>query len=435
LLGDPAAGEDVAHVALMNAYQALRSGRLPERVRPWLYRIAHNAAVDALLRRRELPQADLRAADEQETRDQPAVRGALLDALTALPDRQRRAYVLRELHGLRIAEIGFELSLSVPQVEQALFSARNRLAELLLFGERLSCEAARRLAGGPLDWAERKAVRSHARSCPSCRTALGRRATALGLLPALDWLRGLAAAAGGGGGDVAVAKVGAVAATATLVAGIPAAHDLTFQPRHVSAALVRKTPAHATHSTPRVARMLAVERASGSAPPVRRGEDRRGGSQGRGDSQEARLQPEGDRHERGSGERGRGPGETRGRTGDSIAETSTVPLNGPATVPGTETRTETSTDFGGSSGPPTGTEAQPTSTQTSFDNSGPGSSVLTDGGHDGSGSGGHDLTVLTSEGSGSHDGSGSSGGDSGSSSGELVEGGSSGSGDGSSGHH
>jgi hypothetical protein len=41
----------------------------------------------------------------------------------ALPDRQRRVYVLRELHGLRIDETAAELGLTAAQVEQSLFAA------------------------------------------------------------------------------------------------------------------------------------------------------------------------------------------------------------------------------------------------------------------------------------------------------------------------
>ena len=66
LLGDGAGGEDVAQMALLNAYQALRRGSTPEHVRPWLYRIAHNEAVAVLRRRHEvlaMPQEPAAAED------------------------------------------------------------------------------------------------------------------------------------------------------------------------------------------------------------------------------------------------------------------------------------------------------------------------------------------------------------------------------------
>ena len=197
LLGDAASGDDVAQSTLLKAYGALRDGRAPERVKPWLYRIAHNTAIDLVARRRELPSAEL---PEGATGSGEPVEssGALIAALASLPERQRRVYVLRELYGLRIDETAAELGLSPSQVEQSLFVARNRLAEHLVFGDRLNCLAVQRLVTGPLDADERRALKTHLRSCSACRTTVGLRGRALELLPvaSFDWLRGLFAGAG-----------------------------------------------------------------------------------------------------------------------------------------------------------------------------------------------------------------------------------------------
>ena len=101
LLGDGAAGDDVAQATMLKAYGALRDGRVPDRIKPWLYRIAHNVAIDLVIRRREWPTAEL---PERGSTDAAPIAGALVAALAALPERQRRVYVLRELHGLRIDE-------------------------------------------------------------------------------------------------------------------------------------------------------------------------------------------------------------------------------------------------------------------------------------------------------------------------------------------
>jgi RNA polymerase sigma factor (sigma-70 family) len=228
LLGDAASGDDVAQATLLKAYGALRDGRVPERVRPWLYRIAHNVAIDLVARRRDLPTSDL----PDRAREAPPYAGALVAALSWLPDRQRRVYVLREIHGLRIDETAREVGLTAQQVEQALFAARNRLAELLVFGERLSCVSVQRLASGPLDFDERRALKTHLRSCPACRSALGGRAKALTLIPLspLEWLRGLASI---GGAAPAAAKVGVAVATATIATGASAplaTHELRQRP-------------------------------------------------------------------------------------------------------------------------------------------------------------------------------------------------------------
>ncbi|HUZ82993.1 MAG TPA: sigma-70 family RNA polymerase sigma factor [Gaiellaceae bacterium] len=225
LLGDAASGDDVAQSALLKAYGAMREGRLPDRVKPWLFRIAHNSALDLVARRRELPTAELpeRSTGGGESLERS---GALVAALASLPERQRRVYVLRELHGLRIDETAAELGLTVGQVEQSLFAARNRLAEHLVFGDRLNCVAVQRLALGPLDGDERRALKTHLRSCPACRSTLGLRGRALELLPVLpfDWLRGLFGALATAGAPAA-AKVGAVVATASFAVGVPVALD------------------------------------------------------------------------------------------------------------------------------------------------------------------------------------------------------------------
>ena len=266
LLGDAASGDDVAQSALLKAYGALRDGRVPDRVKPWLYRIAHNAAIDLVVRRRELPSAEL--PEGSTGSGEPVERsGALVAALASLPERQRRVFVLRELHGLRIDETGAELGLSSSQVEQSLFAARNRLAEHLVFGDRLNCVAVQRLALGPLDGEERRALKTHLRSCSACRSTLGLRGRALSLLPvaSLDWLRGLVAGAATGGAPVA-AKVGAVVATAAFAAGVPAAVDqASHHPRPLALAVVARAPAP-HHSAP--ARSTKQMRVAASAVGV-----------------------------------------------------------------------------------------------------------------------------------------------------------------------
>jgi len=77
LLGDGAAGDDVAQATMLKAYGALRDGRVPDRMKPWLYRIAHNVAVDLVVRRREVPSAEL---PEQGASDAEPVAGALVAA-------------------------------------------------------------------------------------------------------------------------------------------------------------------------------------------------------------------------------------------------------------------------------------------------------------------------------------------------------------------
>jgi RNA polymerase sigma factor (sigma-70 family) len=223
ILRDPAAGEDVAQTALLNAYQALRRGSTPEHVRAWLYRIARNAALEVIERRGDvMPLLDDDGNAAEDTFDAQTQRADLIAAMRTLPERQRAVYVLRELKGLRVGEIGAQLGLATEQVEQAMFAARNRLAEQLEFGDRLDCASLRSLAEARLTRAQRRAVKSHLRSCAACRVdAPALRVGAFGL-PLLDALRaGAAALFGGGSAAPLAAKAAAVVIAATAVGAAP----------------------------------------------------------------------------------------------------------------------------------------------------------------------------------------------------------------------
>jgi RNA polymerase sigma-70 factor (ECF subfamily) len=104
LVGDLALGEGIARRALRDARRELRRGAHPSCVSPWLYRLTLNVALD------------LRADSPGE----PAV-------ATRLPERQRQAFVLREVYGLPVREIAAELGMCADEVQQAQFAARGRL--------------------------------------------------------------------------------------------------------------------------------------------------------------------------------------------------------------------------------------------------------------------------------------------------------------------
>jgi RNA polymerase sigma-70 factor (ECF subfamily) len=214
ILRDSAAGEDVAQVSLFNAYQALQRGSTPTFVRAWLYRIARNAALEAIEKRGDVVPLDDRDTAFEEPLDAYAARADLVAAVRALPERQRNVYALRELQGLRVTEIAERLDLATEQVEQALFAARNKLAERLEFGERLDCASVQSLAEARLSRTQRRAVKSHLRSCTACRSSSGLRVGVLAL--PLGWLRDGAAALFGGGAAKAAAVVAAAAAAGAI---------------------------------------------------------------------------------------------------------------------------------------------------------------------------------------------------------------------------
>jgi RNA polymerase sigma factor (sigma-70 family) len=214
VLRDHSRGEDVAQTSLMRAYDALRRGTEPLRVKPWLYKIALNTALELKAKNGEVLDGE---SDELEdtSADFREARADILAGVDALPDRQRKVFVLREITGLPVGEVAGRLELTNQQVEQALFAARNRLAESLVFGERIDCETIRGLDRSQLTHYERRAVKSHVRACPGCRRKGGVGLSSLGF-----WLRDAWAWLAGAGAPVA--KIGAVTVAAGLVGGAPA---------------------------------------------------------------------------------------------------------------------------------------------------------------------------------------------------------------------
>jgi RNA polymerase sigma factor (sigma-70 family) len=121
--------EDAVQQALLNAHQALLRNGPPERFRPWLNRIATNAALKLIEASPETAPLDPEgvagaespeAAHERRERTRTA-----LAAVAALPSGQRRALVARELEGRSHDEIAHELGLTGGAVRQLIYRARH----------------------------------------------------------------------------------------------------------------------------------------------------------------------------------------------------------------------------------------------------------------------------------------------------------------------
>jgi RNA polymerase sigma factor (sigma-70 family) len=127
----PERAEDVVQQAFVKAYEAMRRDAAELKLKPWLYRIAHNGALNAL-RDRALLHAELHErVDGVERPDQALERTLglreLVVAVQALPERQRSAILLRELEGRSYEEIAAELGVTDGAVRQLLNRARNSL--------------------------------------------------------------------------------------------------------------------------------------------------------------------------------------------------------------------------------------------------------------------------------------------------------------------
>jgi RNA polymerase sigma factor (sigma-70 family) len=123
--------EDVTQDAFSKALLALRGSEAEIELRPWLYRIVRNTALNDL-RDRAPATEELHeglagapsAAAEVEEREELL---ELLERLRALPEPQRAAIVMRELEGLSHEEIAAALGVSGGAARQAIYRARSTL--------------------------------------------------------------------------------------------------------------------------------------------------------------------------------------------------------------------------------------------------------------------------------------------------------------------
>jgi RNA polymerase sigma factor (sigma-70 family) len=143
MVGSAADGEDIVQDTLATAYFQLAT--LDERpaLRAWLFRIAHNRALDHLRRydRRmgeplddagDLPAGELEA-DAALARDQ-SVRAAFSRFLELAPT-QRSCVILKDVLGCSLEEMAETLALSVPAIKAALHRGRTRLRQLSRSGD------------------------------------------------------------------------------------------------------------------------------------------------------------------------------------------------------------------------------------------------------------------------------------------------------------
>ena len=65
---NPTLAEDISQDCFLRAYRALPDFRGDSQVRSWLYRIAHNLALNAVTRRRDLREVAIVAIEDQHRR-------------------------------------------------------------------------------------------------------------------------------------------------------------------------------------------------------------------------------------------------------------------------------------------------------------------------------------------------------------------------------
>src|SRR6478735_2616856 len=137
MLREPELAADLTQDAFVKAYKNYETLEKPENARAWLYQIAHRVALDEIRRRKIVrffpwtgesrgaaPSAEHLVMDAN-------LSGDLQRALARIPERQRAALLLAELHDLTGVELATAMGVSHVAARAILTRARESLRRAL----------------------------------------------------------------------------------------------------------------------------------------------------------------------------------------------------------------------------------------------------------------------------------------------------------------
>jgi RNA polymerase sigma-70 factor (ECF subfamily) len=128
-------GEDVLQEALVKAIEAFAAASPIANPEAWLFRIAHNAALDFLRARarsdRRFSEGDPdMVVDASNTIEDRQIAAASLHSFMRLPAAQRSSVILMDVLGYSLDQIESITAMTVPGIKAALHRGRARLREL-----------------------------------------------------------------------------------------------------------------------------------------------------------------------------------------------------------------------------------------------------------------------------------------------------------------
>lgn len=164
--------EDAVQSTFASAYKALIADKRPVQLRPWLFAIARNTSLSILRKRQptaeihELPAHGEDPAFRAEQRESLRV---LVATMLDLPEHQRTALVLAELHGLSHREIGTVLDVPGERVKAYIYQARSSLISERVARGTACAEIRQELSSARGPALLKARLRRHLRSCEGCR--------------------------------------------------------------------------------------------------------------------------------------------------------------------------------------------------------------------------------------------------------------------------
>jgi RNA polymerase sigma-70 factor, ECF subfamily len=132
ITGSVIEGEDIVQDTLAKAFYALSLSAEVPPLRPWLFRVAHNTAIDFLKshgRKYTDVHAEIAEIAGFEDRPDPAVVRAALARFLSLPVTQRSAVILKDVLGHSLEETAETMGTTIMAVKAALVRGRRTLLE------------------------------------------------------------------------------------------------------------------------------------------------------------------------------------------------------------------------------------------------------------------------------------------------------------------
>lgn len=150
MLGNAEDAKDASQEAFVSAYRSLRRFRRGSTFSTWLFRIVVNTCKDVYRRRARRPRTVASVGDEVQDNgaswfvdtedlvgdpsrqlEQRELGCRLTGAIGALPMKQRTAFVLHHLHGLKLEEVAAVMRCRVGTVKTHIFRANGQLRQQL----------------------------------------------------------------------------------------------------------------------------------------------------------------------------------------------------------------------------------------------------------------------------------------------------------------
>jgi RNA polymerase sigma-70 factor (ECF subfamily) len=144
LLGNHEDALDLSQDVFLTVFRSIHRFRGDSALQTWIYRIVVNhvrnrqrwwrrrrrsdqISLDAVMAAQGEPAAPIASTSPERALDQKELGTQLWRALGRLPFEQRSTVILRELHGMRYAEIAFSLGVTTAAVKSRLARARQTL--------------------------------------------------------------------------------------------------------------------------------------------------------------------------------------------------------------------------------------------------------------------------------------------------------------------